>query len=500
MNLKVSALFIPILRTASPRGRGRIIRASLATLGLLAALMAVTAGPANAATSLVGTSVYVPNVTAGTVSVLNGSTDTITATVPVGADPIDTAVTPDGSQVLSANEGAGTVSVISTATDTVTATIPVTADPDGVVVAPSGTTAYASSLAGGGLISVISLTTDTVTGTIPTGLGPNQMVINSAGTTLYVDQQAQSNVLVISLATDTVTATVNLNTSQNWEMALSPDGSKLYIASGDNFSLPGNDSSIEVLSTATNTVTATISLGSVSYPTGLAISPDGSTIYTADQFGNSVSVISTATDTVTSTITGFSGATGIALTPNGTTAYVSDVNDNTVKVLNTATGTITATISGFSVPYLISQHTSYYPFTGFFPPVRNSPAVNQAVAGWIIPLTFQLGGSQGLNIFNPGDPAVQQVNCTTGAPIGTASPAQPVGHGLYYIGPLGTYAYLWQTSSAWKGTCQEFILGLNDGSTHTAVFNFNLRPGVPWPFASRAVQDAQARAASASDR
>jgi YVTN family beta-propeller protein len=487
----------PILQTAGPRGRRRAIGVSLVTLGVLAGLMTTTSQPARAAASPVGTTVYVPNLTAGTVSVVNGSTNTITATVPVGSFPIDTAVTPNGSQVLSANEGGGNVSVISTATDTVTATIPVTADPDGVVVAPSGTTAYVASLAGGGVISVINLATDTVTGTIAAGLGLNQMVVNAAGTTLYVDQQAQSNVLVINLTTDAVTATVNLDTSQNWQMALSPDGSALYIASGDNFGLPTNQSSIEVVNTATNTLTTTIPLGSVSYPTGLALSPDGSTIYTADQFGNSVSVISTATDTVTTTITGFSGATGIALTPNGATAYVSDANDNTVKVLNTATDTITATISGFSVPYLISQYTNYYPFTGFYPPVRNSPAVNDAVPGWIIPLTFTLGSNQGLNIFNSGYPAVQQVSCTTGAPIGTASPAQPVGQGLYYIGFLDTYTYLWQTSRAWKGTCQEFILGLNDGSAHDAVFNFNLGLGIPWPFASRAVKAAEARAAQA---
>jgi len=252
-------------------------------------------------------------------------------------------------------------------------------------VAPSGTTAYVASLAGGGVISAIDLATDTVTGTIPTGLGPNQMVINSAGTTLYVDQQAQSNVKVIDLTTDTVTATVDMNTSQNWGMALAPDGSARYVANADNLNLPGAGASVDVISTATNTVTATIPLGVGTFPTGLALSPDGSTIYTADQGANAVSVISTATDTVTNTITGFSGALGIVLSPNGTTAYVSDSGDNTVKTLDIASGTITASASGFSVPYLLSQHTTFYPFTGFFPPVRNSPAVNDAVAGWIIP-------------------------------------------------------------------------------------------------------------------
>src|SRR5262249_16492205 len=43
-------------------------------------------------------------------------------------------------------------------------------------------------------------------------------------------------------------------------------------------------------------------------------------------------------------------------------------------------------------------------FTGFFPPISNVPVVNVVQAGQAIPVTFSLGGNQGLTIFAPGYP------------------------------------------------------------------------------------------------
>ena len=53
---------------------------------------------------------------------------------------------------------------------------------------------------------------------------------------------------------------------------------------------------MSVISTATNTVIATIPVGSS--PVGVAVTPDGSKVYVANDGDNTVSVISTATNTV----------------------------------------------------------------------------------------------------------------------------------------------------------------------------------------------------------
>lgn len=44
------------------------------------------------------------------------------------------------------------------------------------------------------------------------------------------------------------------------------------------------------------------------------------------------------------------------------------------------------------------------------------------------------------------------------------------GSGLQYDPGSSTYTYVWKTSKAWTGTCQQFTLQLTDGTTHTADF------------------------------
>ena len=56
--------------------------------------------------------VYVTNVKNGTVSVISGQTNTITATIPVGNGPVGVAVNPLTGAVYTANVGDDTVSVI----------------------------------------------------------------------------------------------------------------------------------------------------------------------------------------------------------------------------------------------------------------------------------------------------------------------------------------------------------------------------------------------------
>jgi len=85
---------------------------------------------------------YITNLDASTVSVIDTTSNTVTATIPVGSGPLGVAVTPDGSTVYVANEAqgtvAGTVSVIATASNTVTATIPGFSEPIafGVFIGP----------------------------------------------------------------------------------------------------------------------------------------------------------------------------------------------------------------------------------------------------------------------------------------------------------------------------------------------------------------------------
>ena len=60
--------------------------------------------------------------------------------------------------------------------------------------------------------------------------------------------------------------------------------------------------SVSVIDTVTNTVVTTVTTVGV-FPYGVAVHPDGSTVYVAINGSNSVSVIDTATNTVVDTVT-----------------------------------------------------------------------------------------------------------------------------------------------------------------------------------------------------
>jgi YVTN family beta-propeller protein len=447
------------------------LRALLA-LALPAALAGLLLGPASVAHAAgVGTVLYVPNTFANTVSVVDTSTDAITATIPVGQWPYYTAVTPDGSQVFVPNYRSNTVSVISAATDTVTATIPVSSGPKGVAVDATGQYAYVAS--SGGYLTQISTATDTVTGTVFVGDSPQTVAISPDGSTVYVGGYVGA-VTVVKTATMTVSAAFSGQGGDAWSMAISPDGRYLYMADSVGF-FPSN-ANVAVISTATDQIIAHVTVGQSGILGGIAVTPDGSSIYVSDEGQNTVSVISTATNTVTDTITGFSAPSGIAINSAGTSVWVGNMGSTTVSVVDPATNTITGSISGFpGGSWGLSESTSYYGFVGFYAPVSPQPEINEANAGRAIPMQFSLTGNQGTDIFNAGYPAVQQVNCSTGDPVNssTLTDTDTSGDsGLQYDASTDTYTYVWKTDKAWAGTCQEFILGLNDGSTHTATFQF----------------------------
>ena len=160
-----------------------------------------------------GSKVYVANSGyeyeyAGTVSVINSATNTVTATITVGyGDPDGISVSPDGSKVYVANDNANTVSVINTATNTVTATIPVGADPHGISVSPDGRKVYVTNY-NANTVSVINTATNTVTATIAVGYYPAGISVIPDGSKVYVANYGSNTVSVINTATNTVIATI----------------------------------------------------------------------------------------------------------------------------------------------------------------------------------------------------------------------------------------------------------------------------------------------------
>lgn len=121
------------------------------------------------------TTAYVTNPMQSTVSVINTSTNTITATITLaaGSFPRGIAVRPDGAFAYVVLQGTSSVGVINTATNTLSTTISLTSnsDPYNIAITPDGTQAYVTQTLTGN-VSVINLITNLVTGTISVGNFP----------------------------------------------------------------------------------------------------------------------------------------------------------------------------------------------------------------------------------------------------------------------------------------------------------------------------------------
>lgn len=121
-------------------------------------------------------------------------------------------------------------------------------------------------------------------------------------------------------------------------IAVSPDGTTLYVTSSVTDTLT-------VIRTSDFTVIDTIPMGPG--PDNVAFTPDGTKAYVADQVDNAVYVIDTASVIVSVVIPvpGGSLVRNICVAPNGQFAYASSTGSNIVTVIDTQTDTVIDTIT-----------------------------------------------------------------------------------------------------------------------------------------------------------
>jgi YVTN family beta-propeller protein len=174
---------------------------------------------------------------------------------------------------------------------------------------------------------------------IHVGLNPQALAVTPDGSQLWVadtgpqtSPSSPTRISVIDTATDKVTATIPVQGSPS-QIEFSPRGTTAYVVTSNG---------LWSFSTATRKVTGFT--GGLGDPRGIAVSPDGTKVYATDTDGNSVKVISTKTSRVTATIGVGDLPWQIVVSASGNTAYVANPDSNSVSVIDTATDAVTDTI------------------------------------------------------------------------------------------------------------------------------------------------------------
>jgi YVTN family beta-propeller protein len=118
--------------------------------------------------------------------------------------------------------------------------------------------------------------------------------------------------------------------------AAQPPGARVYVTNNLPGGLGGN--SVSVIDAGANTLVATIPVGVG--PFGIAVSPDGTRAYVANEGGDTVSVIDTAANTVVATVTDVPGPKAVAVSPDGSLVYVTRTGWDRIALIDTATNTV----------------------------------------------------------------------------------------------------------------------------------------------------------------
>ena len=410
---------------------------------------------------------------------------TLASNAPTGAGAGQIAVSPDGSSAYVTNFTDATVSQydVSAAgalTPKQPATVAAGSRPAGIAVSTDGANAYVTNQLPSGTITQFSI--DASSGDLapkaqPVGAGSQPRGILAAAGRVYVTNLSSNT--ITQYAADGAGALSELAPAvaaprNPFGLALAPDGKSLYVAGFGDATVGQYD----VAADGSLAVKADPAPANFRPQAVVAVKPRDAQAPTIDlvtpaegaeyEQGAAVAVDYTCADEGGS---GLSSCTGDV--PDGDPLDTSTPGSHDFTVVardgegNETTVTHSYTVTEPSPP---STPDPGLDFQGFFGPIHDGSVVN---AGDAIPIVFSLGGDQGLDVLAADSPSSVQTDCGhPGAPTGGDPASSQSDRGLIFHSWTGHYVFMWQTRKAWAGTCRTFVLGLRDGSVARLTVSF----------------------------
>ncbi len=292
--------------------------------------------------------IYVTNRHSNSVSVIDGASNTVVATIPVGRNPVIADVNTVTNKIYVANNGNGqgtTMSVIDGNTNTVTATVTVGNYPTSLAVNSVTNKIYVVNYCGNqfgcnatpapGTVSVVDGNTNTVTNTVTVGVGPAIVFVNPVTNKIWV-QNSCGNDLSCDITGDNSQVVGTITQIDGVTMdTLTANAGQGFGAMAINLvankiygsnTTDNTETIVDGVTLNTNTVT----VGTA--PDDVEVNGATNKIYVCNSGDNTVTMIDGATLTTTTTPVGNTPVEAW-VNPFTDQVYVSNVGDNTVSVL-----------------------------------------------------------------------------------------------------------------------------------------------------------------------
>jgi YVTN family beta-propeller protein len=335
------------------------------------ATVPIGSGAQAADVDTVTNTIYVANAYSNNVTVIDGATNTVAATLTSSPGPRAVLAVPSTNTIYVVNNGTangpevvtpGNLLVINGSNNT-TSTIALPLLARCIAYNPNTNLLYVGTSDNNNnnnLVVIDAATTSTVA-TIPLPQDPIQVVVNSTTNTIYVDANSfgngsnQANLLAIDGATNTITTTLTLNRGSQ-PMALNETTNTLYLV---NSNPTPNGYSVVVFDGATNTIAATLPWSGE--PNAIAVNPVTNTVYVGTNNTSTGAVSLVVMDGSTNNIKATVNASNsmAELLVNTTTNTVYQASSPTV-VLNGATNEVTSVAVGSGATAGVLNLTTNY--------------------------------------------------------------------------------------------------------------------------------------------